>query len=60
MSDKRRGVLALWRAVFGEPPSLDAEPELLVKLLVRHLPPAPPYGSGAPIPDDDDNGEPRV
>jgi hypothetical protein len=54
MSDKRRGAHALWRAVFGEPPSLDAEPELLFDLLVRYLPRAPPYGSGASIPDDEE------
>ena len=54
MSEKRRGVHLLWRAIFGEPPSLDAEPELLFELLVRHMPPAPPYGAAAPPPRDDD------
>ena len=35
---------ALWAEVFGEPPSVNADAKLLGELLVRHLPPAPPYG----------------
>lgn len=50
MTELRRGVHALWQAIFGEPPSVDAEPSLLCELLVRHMPPAPPYG-GPPPPD---------
>jgi len=45
MTEKRRRVLALWRGVFGEPPPVEAEPELLIRLLVEHLPHPPPYGA---------------
>jgi hypothetical protein len=44
MSDARANILSLWRAVFGGPPAIDADPRLLADLLVRHLPAAPPYG----------------
>ena len=44
MSDARANILSLWRTVFGGPPAIDAEPRLLADMLVRHLPPAPPYG----------------
>ena len=33
----------LWREVFGEPPPLADDLELLGKILVESLPPAPPY-----------------
>lgn len=49
MVDKRGRVLALWRGVFGEPPPVRAEPELLIHLLVEYLPRPPPYGA-PPIP----------
>jgi hypothetical protein len=35
---------ALWAEVFGEPPSVAADADLLYEILMRHLPPAPPYG----------------
>jgi hypothetical protein len=35
---------ALWAEVFGEPPSIAADADLLYELLLRYLPPAPPYG----------------
>lgn len=44
MSDMRADILGLWREVFGGPPAIEADPRLLADLLVRHLPPAPPYG----------------
>ena len=44
MTERRRRVCALWRGVFGEPPPVVAEPELLLRLLVAYLPAAPPYG----------------
>jgi hypothetical protein len=46
MSELRHGVYALWRAVFGQPPPIEAAPRLLCDLLVRHLPAAPPYSLG--------------
>lgn len=33
----------LWEAVFGEPPSIVAEPGLTVQVLVDCLPPPEPY-----------------
>lgn len=48
MTEKRRRVLALWRGVFGGPPPVRAEPELLIALLVAHLPHPPPYGVHIP------------
>ncbi|HXQ09396.1 MAG TPA: hypothetical protein VN805_00180 [Caulobacteraceae bacterium] len=62
MSSAKQELEALWREVFGEPPSINADPAMLSEILVRHLPPAPPYidGEGAaasvrPPPDDDPN-----
>ncbi len=34
---------ALWRELFGQPPAISGEPELLARVLVDCLPPAPPY-----------------
>ena len=34
---------ALWIEVFGEPPFVRADVELMAKVLVAALPPAPPY-----------------
>ena len=42
----------LWEAVFGEKPSVVAEPGLTAEILVRCLPPAEPY-SFKSDPDDD-------
>jgi hypothetical protein len=33
----------LWEAVFGEQPSVVAEPGLTAQILIRCLPQAPPY-----------------
>ena len=33
----------LWEAVFGDKPSVVAEPSLTAQILVRCLPPAEPY-----------------
>jgi hypothetical protein len=33
----------LWRAVFGEPPAVEADPGLMCAILISCLPPAPPY-----------------
>ena len=36
----------LWEAVFGDKPSVVAEPGLTAEILVAHLPPAEPYNLG--------------
>ena len=49
---------ALWTEVFGEPPSVTADAKLLSEMLVRHLPPAPPYGEpGKAGPSETSDGE---
>ena len=44
MAADGRQVEDLWVATFGEPPSIVAAPDLLLRILISHLPPAPPYG----------------
>jgi hypothetical protein len=46
LSSAKQELEALWREVFGEPPPINAEPSMLSEILVRHLPPAPPYIDG--------------
>lgn len=41
---QRQQIEALWAEVFGEAPVVRADPQVLADMLVRHLPPAPPYG----------------
>ena len=58
MPSAKQELEGLWRAVFGEPPSIEADPAILTAVLVRHLPLAPPYAAGAdaeaqPAPSDD-------
>lgn len=43
----------LWEAVFGEQPSVVAEPGLTAQILVSCLPPAEPYGFAV---EDDEVG----
>ena len=43
----------LWEAVFGDKPSVVAEPGLTAEILVRCLPPAEPYSFKG---DEDDSG----
>ena len=43
----------LWEAVFGDKPSVVAEPGLTARILVRCLPPAEPYSFKG---DEDDSG----
>ena len=43
----------LWEAVFGDKPSVVAEPGLTAQILVRCLPPAEPYSFKS---DDDEDG----
>jgi hypothetical protein len=42
-------VVALWREVFGEPPAITADVDLMARVLIEHLEAAPPYRpKGAP------------
>ncbi|WP_297512628.1 hypothetical protein [uncultured Caulobacter sp.] len=41
--DERQAWIALWIAVFGEPPPVEPEREPTARILVQHLPPSPPY-----------------
>jgi hypothetical protein len=38
-------IASLWASVFGEPPPVIGGDALMLEILVRYLPPAPPYGS---------------
>jgi hypothetical protein len=42
-SDERQAWIDLWEAVFGEPPPIEADTDLTARILVGHLPAAPPY-----------------
>ncbi|HVM99429.1 MAG TPA: hypothetical protein VMT68_04360 [Caulobacteraceae bacterium] len=48
MTDAKQELQALWIAVFGEPPVIDAGPELLAHLIVRCSAPPPVYGDTLP------------
>jgi hypothetical protein len=48
MPDAKEELQALWTAVFGQPPAVDADPELLAYLIVRCSPPPPVYGPAPP------------
>ena len=41
--DERQAWIDLWEAVFGEPPPIQADSDLTARILVEHLPAAPPY-----------------
>lgn len=41
--EERQAWIALWAAVFGEPPPVEADATTVARILVEHLPPAPPY-----------------
>ncbi len=45
-SDPKRldAIEDLWTAVFGEAPTIRCDPQLLADVLIRNLPPVPPYG----------------
>ena len=45
MKDPLDELYALWAEIFGEPPSIAADADLLYSLLFRYLAPAPPYGT---------------
>ena len=40
----------LWREIYGEPPPLADDPDLLSRVLVESLPPLPPYEIGRKLP----------
>ncbi len=40
----REAIEELWAAVFGEAPSVRRDAHLLADVLIRNLPPVPPYG----------------
>ncbi len=40
----REAIEELWAAVFGEAPSVRCDAHLLADVLIRNLPPVPPYG----------------
>jgi hypothetical protein len=44
--DERQAWIDLWEAVFGEPPPIEADADLTARILVDHLPAAPPYELG--------------
>jgi hypothetical protein len=50
MPDAKSEMEALWTALFGEPPAVDAEPALLAQLIIRCSGPPPPSGVDA-LPD---------
>lgn len=41
--EERQAWIALWAAVFGEPPPVEPDREPTSRILVEHLPPTPPY-----------------
>ncbi|WP_304280889.1 hypothetical protein [Caulobacter segnis] len=41
--EERQAWIALWTAVFGEPPPVEPEAEVTARILIDFLPPAPPY-----------------
>jgi len=40
----REAIEDLWAAVFGEAPAVRCDARMLADVLIRYLPPAPPYG----------------
>jgi hypothetical protein len=45
MPDAKSEMEALWNAVFGQPPPIDADPGLLAELILRCSGPLPLYSS---------------
>jgi len=43
MLSAKRELEALWTAVFHEPPAIDAEPALMIEMIIRCSPPPPVY-----------------
>ena len=52
--DASKELQALWTVVFGEPPFIRAEADVMAQVLVASLPPAPPYEpDGSPARPDE-------
>jgi hypothetical protein len=49
MLDAKSEMEALWAAVFGQPPAIDADPGLLAELILRCSGPPPVYEAFAPV-----------
>lgn len=47
MAQAQPEIEALWASVFGGPPPVTGTAALMLEILIRHLPPAPPYGEPA-------------
>ncbi len=45
----REFLIGLWRDVFGEPPPLADDAQLLGQVLIESLPPLPPYEIGRTV-----------
>jgi len=41
---QREAIEELWAAVFGDAPQVCCDPRRLADVLIRNLPPVPPYG----------------
>jgi hypothetical protein len=52
--DERQAWIDLWEAVFGEPPPIEADADLTARILVGHLPAAPPYELGPIRPETEE------
>ena len=50
MLDAKSEMEALWAAVFGQPPAIDADPALLAELILRCSGPPPVYDAFARLP----------
>ena len=50
MLDAKSEMEALWAAVFGQPPAIDADPALLAELILRCSGPPPAYETFARLP----------
>ena len=48
MLDAKSEMEALWAAVFGQPPAIDADPSLLAQLILKCSGPPPVYEMFAP------------
>lgn len=63
MTPTEQDVEALWADLFGGPPPIKAAPGLLLDILVRHMPLAPPYeprSARRPIHDHDRTTQGRL
>jgi hypothetical protein len=49
MLDAKSEMEALWAAVFGQPPAIDADPSLLAQLILRCSGPPPVYDTFASL-----------